>query len=311
MWKNWRNGSVEGLSIVFLAEWLAGDITNLVGCLLTQQVQTQLFTAIYFCVIDSFMVGQHLYYNPPWRKGKGSTTSINAMLLPILVVAAMPVVVSSLYGTNVLGGGGGDGLSAAGGNSPALGGMAHHGRVLLSVDDMAASSLSSASLLATESSDDAHVIGVGGHGHTYNAKWAWATKNGMIGYVCGWISGILYFTSRIPQIKLNFRRKTCDGLNPVMFIMAVLGNLFYGCGVLMESVESVFIINHLPWLLGSVGTLVFDFTIIMQYWAYGTEAEQKDIRKKRNRLNSDRVTAALYEDDADNMDKLPLITPDV
>ena len=41
LYKNWRNSSATGLSGEFLADWLAGDITNLVGCILTKQVPTQ------------------------------------------------------------------------------------------------------------------------------------------------------------------------------------------------------------------------------------------------------------------------------
>lgn len=330
MWKNWRSGSVEGLSFVFLAEWLAGDITNLVGCLLTQQVQTQLFTAIYFCVIDSMMVGQHMYYNPPWKKAAKSKGAINAMLLPILVVAAVPL----LYGmapaswsegapdgaAAVAVAVAGEGEGGLVGFDAALQPMHSAGRVLLGYHDNRDITMPSRSALSSTShgggggGDDGsdEVFRSGNHtkpAHKYDPKWAWSTQNGMIGYVLGWISGVLYFTSRIPQIRLNFKRKTCDGLNPVMFIMAVLGNLFYGFGVLMESVEVVFIINHLPWLLGSIGTLVFDFTIIMQYLAYGTP---KDQRNERKRLHSDRVGVKhVYEDEdlIEDTDKLPLINP--
>ena len=33
--KNWRTGSVESLSLLFLVDWLCGDVTNLVGVVLT------------------------------------------------------------------------------------------------------------------------------------------------------------------------------------------------------------------------------------------------------------------------------------
>ena len=224
----------------------AGDITNLIGCLLTQQVQTQLFTAIYFCVIDSMMVGQHMYYNPPWKKEKagGGSKSVNAMLLPIICVAAMPLFVSAAYGgggfgemadstaTVVATGGGRGGFGTVGGmdvgvgagagySAPAAAPLHHHsssgGRVLLSYDDGAMPSRSS--LSSTNIGGGGDPGGTEWYGPHTDPKWSWATKNGMIGYVCGWVSGILYFTSRIPQIRLNFKRKTCDGLNPVMFIM--------------------------------------------------------------------------------------------
>lgn len=55
---NYKTSNAQSLSLIFLADWLAGDITNLVGCLLTNQVPTQLYTSIYFCVIDSLMLTQ-------------------------------------------------------------------------------------------------------------------------------------------------------------------------------------------------------------------------------------------------------------
>ena len=38
---NWRRGSAEALSVVFVAEWLSGDACNLAGSLLTRQLPTQ------------------------------------------------------------------------------------------------------------------------------------------------------------------------------------------------------------------------------------------------------------------------------
>ncbi len=46
-----------------------------------------------------------------------------------------------------------------------------------------------------------------------------------------------------------------------MFILAVLGNATYGLGIFLYSVEPVFLLRKLPWLVGSVGTLCFDFTV--------------------------------------------------
>ena len=52
--------------------------------------------------------------------------------------------------------------------------------------------------------------------------------------------------------------------------MAVMGNVFYAAGVLTQNGTQldVFLIR-LPWLIGSVGTLIFDFTILVQYCVYG------------------------------------------
>ncbi|KAI8922690.1 PQ loop repeat-domain-containing protein [Entophlyctis helioformis] len=39
--KNWRNKTAESLSVAFLANWLLGDVCNLLGCLLTNQLPFQ------------------------------------------------------------------------------------------------------------------------------------------------------------------------------------------------------------------------------------------------------------------------------
>ncbi|KAI6653822.1 hypothetical protein LOD99_3325 [Oopsacas minuta] len=91
----------------------------------------------------------------------------------------------------------------------------------------------------------------------------------IVGYVIGCISALLYLGSRIPQIVKNFRRKSTDGLSLPMFIMAVMGNLTYGLGILLYSVETIFLLRKLPWLVGSIGTLCFDFTIFIQFIIFG------------------------------------------
>ena len=40
-------GSVEGLALPFLLSWLFGDITNIVGCLLTDQLPFQVCSTIH------------------------------------------------------------------------------------------------------------------------------------------------------------------------------------------------------------------------------------------------------------------------
>jgi len=225
LYLNFKLGRAEGLSLLFLADWLLGDITNLIGCILTKQVPTQLFTAAYFCVIDSVMVLQWLYYNQKHKRAS-SYDVINSFMIPMVMVA-LPAAMYAMADD--------DATQVSVGH--------HHSRTLLSESE-------SARITVTD------------------------TRNGMIGYIVGCVSGMLYFTSRIPQIIKNFKRKSCEGLSPIMFLMAVCGNAFYGCGVLMEGHSTTFILNHLPWLVGSIGTLLFDFTILVQYFKYGTPEDK-------------------------------------
>ena len=37
--------------------------------------------------------------------------------------------------------------------------------------------------------------------------------------------------------------------------------MFYGLSILLEDTQLVFIVAHLPWLVGSIGTLTFDVCV--------------------------------------------------
>ncbi|KAF9075197.1 PQ loop repeat-domain-containing protein [Rhodocollybia butyracea] len=60
--KNIRRRSCEGLSLPFLANWLLGDISNLIGCILTNQLPFQKWLATYFVAVDMMLCVQYFYY---------------------------------------------------------------------------------------------------------------------------------------------------------------------------------------------------------------------------------------------------------
>ena len=60
---------------------------------------------------------------------------------------------------------------------------------------------------------------------------------------------------------LQFMCCSVEGLSVHMFILAILGNLTYGLGILLYSVNGIFLLQKLPWLIGSIGTLCFDITV--------------------------------------------------
>ncbi|GJJ73247.1 solute carrier family 66 (lysosomal lysine-arginine transporter), member 1 [Entomortierella parvispora] len=61
--ENFKLGSAESLSLPFLINWLLGDISNLIGCILTHQLPFQMYLAIYFCIADIILFGQWIYYS--------------------------------------------------------------------------------------------------------------------------------------------------------------------------------------------------------------------------------------------------------
>ena len=89
-----------------------------------------------------------------------------------------------------------------------------------------------------------------------------------IGVVFGWVSTVIYLFSRIPQILKNIKRGSVEGLSPIMFFCAVMGNLTYAGGILIRARNEAAVIKALPYLVGSIGTLCFDFTILLQFLYY-------------------------------------------
>ena len=53
LWTNFRSGTAESLSLIFLCNWLMGDLCNLLGGILTKQLPFQIYLAAYFVFIDS------------------------------------------------------------------------------------------------------------------------------------------------------------------------------------------------------------------------------------------------------------------
>jgi solute carrier family 66 (lysosomal lysine-arginine transporter), member 1 len=112
-----------------------------------------------------------------------------------------------------------------------------------------------------------------------------------LGQVFGYICAALYLGSRIPQLLLNFRRKSTEGVSMLFFLFACIGNLTYALSIMAyEPVcekpkhcrpgEAVglygraFLVN-LSWLIGSLGSLLLDLCVFVQYFMYKKEDESE------------------------------------
>ncbi|KAF2710075.1 hypothetical protein K504DRAFT_501358 [Pleomassaria siparia CBS 279.74] len=62
IYKNHQVKSTSGLSIFFLAEWLLGDLSNLLGSLFTRQASWQVIIAGYYVSVDCALVAQWIWY---------------------------------------------------------------------------------------------------------------------------------------------------------------------------------------------------------------------------------------------------------
>ncbi|XP_038579219.1 lysosomal amino acid transporter 1 homolog isoform X2 [Micropterus salmoides] len=101
---------------------------------------------------------------------------------------------------------------------------------------------------------------------------AFTTKE-IIGFSIGSVSSVLYLCSRLPQMYTNFKRKSTEGVSYFLFALVILGNTTYGLSVLLKNPdegqsEISYLVHHLPWLIGSLGTLCLDLMISIQFIIY-------------------------------------------
>ncbi|PWA95110.1 Cystinosin/ERS1p repeat-containing protein [Artemisia annua] len=93
-------------------------------------------------------------------------------------------------------------------------------------------------------------------------------SNTVVGQWLGWMMAAIYMGGRIPQIVLNIKRGSVEGLNPLMFIFALVANATYVGSILVRSTEWSKIKANMPWLLDAAACVALDSFIIMQYVYY-------------------------------------------
>ncbi|KAI3694458.1 hypothetical protein L1987_77423 [Smallanthus sonchifolius] len=86
-----------------------------------------------------------------------------------------------------------------------------------------------------------------------------------IGTYLGWGMAAIYMGGRLPQILLNIRRGNVQGLNPLMFVFALVGNSTYVASILVSSMEWSKIQPNLPWVVEASGCVMLDTFILIQF----------------------------------------------
>jgi len=77
----------------------------------------------------------------------------------------------------------------------------------------------------------------------------------------GYLSAVLYLSARIPQIFHNHKLKSTEGLSLLFFMFSTLGNVSFAASILFAMTDMDYLMLNLPWLIGSAGTVFFDFTV--------------------------------------------------
>jgi len=82
--KNFVWKSTSSLSIGLFIIWMVGDVSNLIGCLLTNQLATQLYLAIYYVTMDVIVISQYCYYEyliKIWKRRQQLSVNENVPLV--------------------------------------------------------------------------------------------------------------------------------------------------------------------------------------------------------------------------------------
>jgi uncharacterized protein with PQ loop repeat len=111
------------------------------------------------------------------------------------------------------------------------------------------------------------------------------------GQIFGYFCAVLYLGSRIPQLLLNYRRKSTEGVSMLFFLFACIGNLTYVLSIFAyephcsgkhgrcakgeaAAIYVRYILVNTSWLAGSLGTLFLDMTIFAQFFLYRNQDEE-------------------------------------
>lgn len=238
--ETYQQKSVEGLSPIFVLIWVVGDLSSLIGCVLTQQLFFQYVLAIYFLFNDLVLCGQYYYYGIYLKKHhkhhhhhhhhhhrqsiqSSRHNSHGSIIVPALAIA------SNVGGASAL---------------PIL--------EKLNLNYIISNNYTSASSSAST-----------------------AVDSKFYGVFFAWLGAACYFFSRIPQLYKNYQRKSTQDLSPFLFACTLFGNLTYTLSILVScefiydhANRYAFFMNEFPYIIGSAGTIIFDIFYFYQVWLY-------------------------------------------
>ncbi|KJZ79376.1 hypothetical protein HIM_01527 [Hirsutella minnesotensis 3608] len=269
LWANYRAQSADGLSLAFLVVWSLGDVTNLSGALLTNLAPSAIALAIYFCILDATLISQCFYYNTlnarrrAAKEDQATNAAASSENSPLLAERRDSVTghaSSSQHGAR---------RDESPSQVPSTKDTADE-----ETPGQSTWTYNALSLLAV------YAIGIAGWFVSYMAG-AWdgempkssdpadeSKSRAIAGLTLGYASAAFYLCARIPQIVKNYREKSCEGLSLLFFMLSLTGNFTYGVSLVAYSQGSDYLVKALPWLLGSLGTMIEDATIFVQFRLY-------------------------------------------
>ncbi|PSR94406.1 PQ-loop repeat-containing protein 2 [Coniella lustricola] len=335
--ENFRRSSADGLSLQFVIVWLLGDVFNILGAVMQGVLPTMIILAIYYTIADIVLLAQCFYYRGFTWKDEVVPPSATAAATQRKAAkyGANGHDHSNGNGdehraneyTGLLAGDGAGPNHTA--DRPRRGSdwsdrLIHVNPVMPLLDPATTPPPPSTVVQAVLWNTVAvvMVIAAGIVGWLLSRNYAPGNSGDsdgqqpspphhdpndadtdlhfdFWGQIFGWLCAVLYLGSRLPQLLLNYRRKSTEGVSMLFFLFACLGNLTYvlsifafdprcwdnsnkhhkgGVGVgncapgEAGRVYWRYILVNLSWLAGSLGTLFLDMGIFAQFFIYNRDA---------------------------------------
>ena len=276
IYHNYVHKSAEGVSPHFLALWFLGDFLSFTSCLLNDVVlRFQIYLSIFFLLNDLTLCSQYYYYNYVFIKPfspyvpviqeeeySGSTTKDFEQVDTSSASSCHVIHQKETQSSEDINEHQMSHSPSVHESSPLRSlpiGSIGLGTSYDSVNNSTSTVSKIASMATLLSSTNALPI------HIKETTTAGSSTNlQLLGMILAWMCTFVYMFSRCPQLWKNYKRKSVDGLSPLLFTAALMGNLCYTISILTncEFINGAekwdYFVKQLPYILGSSGTLLFD-----------------------------------------------------
>jgi len=300
IYANYKNKDASSLSLGYLIQATLGDTCNMLGCILSGQLMTQIIVAAYFVSMDIIIIGQYIYYkskemivkqiekhshkHDDEHQHEEDSHSVNSIELEHLgrtdedhtgeihleevhtedhsVSLLNPSQSKTRLNINIT-----------------LGLFVVIGIYLILQIDIFGNQVEElnhhrigrqlSSLREDSSGED-------------DKSWSKHddfvfppnTTISIIGYVIACICSTFYLGSRLPQIYRNVKRGSAEGLSKIFFALAVLGNTTYFTSVWLFSSNGEYLMMRLPFLVETHFNVVMDSIIFFQIIYYSRKSKK-------------------------------------
>ncbi|KAH7323357.1 PQ loop repeat-domain-containing protein [Rhizoctonia solani] len=242
---HWRQKSAKGISLTMLWLWLIGDIASLIGTVVQGLLHTLIILGVINGLIDILLIWQ-CYHYAKWQQF--------ASILPFLRRRKQDSGPSSP-----------DRPSSAAptlADSPPLEKSRRYRSALyhtLYVVLVVGISIMVWGLVVARVRQTANLrAGEDGTDPEFEK----------VGAAFGWLSMVIYTTSRYPQIYKNWKSKSCHNLSIWIFVLLIIYNITNIASILVKSTKKSYLIVNLPWIVNSASNVILDLIIMGQFAWY-------------------------------------------